>query len=568
MSSHLLRIGSAFFNADHTHLAGELLRLEQAGIDFLHFDVFDGHFVNELAFAPRTIEALRKLTALPFEVHLAANDPLRFLPALARSGVNLVFLPAESTPLLYEAIFSVREQGLKVGLCLALATPLAVLEPVLSLLDAVLLLGRVTGEGARGRNFNTLLLARLRQVRQMIEAGGYAVELQAAGGLERTTCRLAVEAGATALTLGQALHREADQAAYIAMLRAELEPLVAQPAAQGGQSTVEQDKWSASVDLPRRGYRVMVASRSFGPHCPEALARLEAAGCEIVPNIWGRAPSEEELLAVIGEVDVLISGTEPVTARVLEAAPRLKVIAKHGVGYENIDLEAAARRGIPVVVSGDVIADSVADMTLGLLLALVRQIPQGDRAVREGRWPRCVGVELRDKVCGLIGLGRIGKAVCRRVKAFGMRPMAFDLYRDEAFARSWGVEYLELEQLLQVADVVSLHLPLTPQTFRLLNRERLALMKPGAYLINTARGELVDEEALEEALRAGRLGGAACDVFAQEPPGAHPLLTLENVIATPHSAGQTVEGLRKMGEITVENILRVLAGREPLFRVA
>ncbi|WP_376797030.1 NAD(P)-dependent oxidoreductase [Thermogemmatispora sp.] len=562
-----VRLGSAFFNADHTQLASELRRVEEAGLDFLHLDVFDGHFVEDLGFAPKTIAALRKLTRLPFEVHLAVEEPLRFIPALARCGVDLVFLPAERTPLLYEAIFTVREHGLKVGLCLALGTPLQVLEGVLPLLDAVLLLGRVTGEGERGRTFNDLLLPRLRRVRQWIETGGYAVDLQAAGGLETQSCWAAVEAGATSLPLGQALHREPDLAAYVAHLRSVLE--------QGTHAFDGDPAAPAALPDPPRGagekkthhYRVLVTSRSFGPHCPEAVARLQAAGCELVTLQPGRPPTEEELLSLIGDVDAMIAGTEPITGRVLAQARRLRVIARHGVGYEHIDLEAARTQGIIVAIAGDVIAESVADMTLALLLSLVRRVPQGDRAVRQGQWPRCVGMELRGKVCGLIGLGRIGKAVCRRVRGFGMRVVAADVYHDDLFAANWGINYLSLDELLSLSDVVSLHVPLTAETFHLINRERLASMKPGAYLINTARGELIDEEALVEALRSGHLAGAACDVFEHEPPGPHPLLTLETVIATPHSAGQTLEGLRRLGEVTVENVLRVLAGGEPCFRV-
>jgi len=554
----MTRIGSALFNADHTRLGEELRRVEAAGADFLHFDVFDGHLVPDLAFPPRTLEALRPLSRLPFEVHLAATDPLRFLPALKRAGADLVFLPAESTPMLYEAIFALRELGLRPGLCLALGTPLAVLEPVLPMLDAVLLLGRVTGEGQRGREFNLLLLGRVAAARRMIDALGQPVDLQAAGGLELDSMRAAVAAGATSLPIGGALHREADMGAYVAGLRAAL--------------AFEANGPAPAVHLPEpalaRPLRVLVASRSFGPHCPEALARLREAGCELLANPWGRSPSEEELLARIGDADVLVSGTEPVTARVLAAAPRLRLIAKHGVGFENIDLEAARARGLPVCLAGDAIADSVADMALALLLALARQIPQGDRAVRAGGWPRVVGTELRGKRLGVVGLGKIGKGVCRRAKGFGMELLAYDLCPDSAFAKSWGVELLELDDLLARADVVSLHAPVTAETRGLIGERALALMRPGALLVNTARGELVDEAALYAALRDRRLGGAASDVFLREPPGDSPLLTLDSFIAAPHSAGQTKDGLRRMGEVTADNILRVLAGAEPLHRVA
>ncbi len=556
------------FNADHGNLAAELKRVEAAGVDFIHWDVFDGHFVGDLGFAPRTIQSLRPLTKLPFEVHLAATDPLRFLPALQKAGADLVFLPAEATPLLYEAIFAVREHNMRAGICVALGTSLSVLEPVLPLIDAVLLLGRVTGEGQRGRTFNDLLLDRVRMVEQQIDAGGYAVDLQAAGGLETANCQAAVAAGATSLPLGGALHREQDMAAYVAHLRL----AIGTRSEEGGAREQVPDQHdlidpTPSPQPPTHKYRVLVASRSWGPNCPAAVERMQAAGCELIPNAWGRAPTEAELIERIADVDVLISGTEPVTARVLDAAPRLKVISKHGVGYENIDLEATKARGIPVAVAGGAISDAVADMAFALLLALARQIPQGDRAVREGGWPRMVGMELAGKTLGIVGMGQIGKAVCRRAKGFGLHVVAYDLYPDHQFAQSWAVHYLPLHDLLSSSDIVSLHAPVTPQTRQLINNETLALMKHGAYLINTARGELVDEAALADALRTERLAGAASDVFVHEPPGAHPLWALRNFIATPHSAGQTGDGLRKMGEITAENALRVLVGGVPLFRV-
>jgi D-3-phosphoglycerate dehydrogenase len=177
-----------------------------------------------------------------------------------------------------------------------------------------------------------------------------------------------------------------------------------------------------------------------------------------------------------------------------------------------------------------------------------------------------VGMELRGKTLGIVGLGQIGKAVCRRAAAFGMSVIAYDAYPDERFAASWGVRFVPLDELLATADIVTLHAPATPETHHLIGRAALALMRPNALLINTARGDLVDEAALAEALAGGRLAGAASDVFQREPPGASPLLALENFIATPHSAGQTEDGLRKMGEITAENALRVLAGGDPLYR--
>lgn len=555
----MVRIGSALFNADHTRLGEEMRRAEAAGVDFFHFDVFDGYFVPDQGFPTRTIKWLRPLTQLPFEAHLAANDPLRFLTPLADAGVDLVFLPAESTPLLYEAIYAVREKKMKAGLCLALGTPLTALSAALPMLDAVLLLGRVTGEGQRGRDFNTLTVERVREVRRLIKAGGRAMDLQAAGGLETAQCVEVCRAGATSLPLGSALHREPDMGMYLTHLRAEI------AADQSPEMPVITRPVMASATTR---YSVLIASCSFGKHCPEVIEAMRVAGCEFVPNDLGRAPTEEELMARIGDADVLISGTEPVTARVISAAPRLKVIAKHGVGYENIDIAAARARGIPVVIVGGAIADSVADMTMALLLALARQIPQGSASVRSGEWKRFVGPELRGKTLGLVGLGHIGKAVCRRAKAFGMRVVAHDLYPDVAFAGSWRVEFLSLEDLLAQADFVSLHTPLTPETRWMIGAAQLARMKPTAYLINTARGELVDEMALYTALKAGAIAGAAADVFTNEPPGKHPLLTLDNFIAMPHSAGQTPEGLRRMGEITAKNVLRALRGEEPVDRVA
>lgn len=553
----MIRIGSALFNADHTRLGEELRRTEQAGVDFFHMDVFDGYFVQDQAFPARTLKSLRPLTKLPFEVHLAVNDPLRFLGALADAGTDLLYLPAESTPLLYETIYAVREKKMEVGLCLALGTPLSVLTSTLPMINSVLLLGRVTGEGKRGREFNQLVVERIKEVRRMIDSAGFEVDLQAAGGLETANCVEVCRAGARALPLGGALHRERDMRAYISFLREQVTP---------GTERVPVDVKSAASAAHRQA-KVLVASRSFGKNCPDKLRELEAAGCVFLPRNFDKAPSEDELIATVADADVIVSGTESITARVLEAAPRLKLIAKHGVGYDNIDVSAAKQRGIAVALAGPVMVDSVADLAFGLLLACARKIPQGNAAAKAGRWDRLVGPELRGKTLGIVGFGQIGKALARRAAGFGMKIMAHDTLQDTAFAQSWLVEYAGFDDLLSSSDFVSLHAPLSSATKHLISMAQLARMKRSAYLINTARGELVDEAALYDALVAETIAGAATDVFAVEPPGDNPLLKLDNFIATPHLGGQTPEALRRMGENTAENILRVLRGEKPLYEV-
>lgn len=546
----MARLGAALFNANHGRLAEELYEVIEAGVEFVHLDVFDGYLVPDVGFSPRTIRDLRPLTDLPFEVHLVAREPLRFLPALADAGVNLVFLPVEATPLLYEVAFAVRQHGMKPGIVAALATPLEAVRSALPFVEGVLLLGRVTAEGERGRTFQRQALERVRTVRRWIDELGLEVDLQLAGGLEPADCAEAVAAGATSLPLGAALFRTADRKTFLHSLRSLLSP------------------HAGLADVPLAAPALVVcAARSFGRENPDVLERLRAAGCVLWLNPHDRPLTEEELLAQVGEAEVIVCGTDLITDRVMEAAPRLRGIIKHGVGVDNIDLEAARRRGIPVTIALGGPTEAVADLTIGLLLALVRRIAEGDRLLRSGRWARLVGVELRGKTLGIVGLGQIGKAVCRRARGLGMRVVAYDPVEDPAFASAWGVRYLPLEELLETADVVSLHLPATLQTRNLMNAERIARMRRGAYLVNTSRGDLVDEDALYEALRSGHLAGAASDVFRREPPGAHPLLTLENFVATPHIGGQTREALRRMDEITARNVLRILRGEPPLFRI-
>ena len=216
----MVRLGAALFNGDHGRLAEEVARLEAAGLDLIHLDVFDGHFVSDLGFSPRTIAALRPLTRLPFEVHLGAVEPLRFVPHLAGAGVDLIIFHLESVPMLHEAIFMVREHQVKVGLAITLGTPVTALEPVIDLVEAVLLLSRVTGEGTRGASFEPRVLPRVRAVRQMVEAVGATVDIQVAGGIRVGHIQELVAAGATSLALGGGLYREPDMARAVADMRA------------------------------------------------------------------------------------------------------------------------------------------------------------------------------------------------------------------------------------------------------------------------------------------------------------------------------------------------------------
>lgn len=315
-------------------------------------------------------------------------------------------------------------------------------------------------------------------------------------------------------------------------------------------------------------FRVLVAARSFGDPVREPWLKLERAGCELIPNDLGRSLREEELRARLGGVDALITGTDEVSERALQAADRLKVISKHGVGLDGIDLEAARARGIVVTATPGAADHSVADMALALLLAVMRRLVTACTQTREGRWPKLIGGELQGKRLGIVGLGRIGRQVARRAMGFGMEVQAYDPLPDPDWAQRHGVRYVSLEELLRTSDVVSLHAPLTAETRRLLDAERLALLRPGAVLINTARGELVDEEALLACLREGRISGAGLDVFAVEPlPAGHPLLGMEQVVVSPHMASYTREALARMGEMAAENVLRVLRGEEPLVRI-
>ncbi|OGB93415.1 MAG: hypothetical protein A2Z31_01020 [candidate division NC10 bacterium RBG_16_65_8] len=291
---------------------------------------------------------------------------------------------------------------------------------------------------------------------------------------------------------------------------------------------------------------------------------LAAHGAETVYRPWHGGRTEEELIDLLRGIDGAIVSTDPFSARVIQAADRLKVISRTGVGYDAVDVKAATEHGIVVTTTPGVNRHAVADWALALMLCCARRVPENLAEVRRGAWTRHEGMDLNGKTLGVVGLGTIGKEVAKRAKAFGMRLLAFDLVQDLPFAEGQGIVYVPLEEFLRQSDVVSIHCFLNEATRHLINAERLALMKPTAFLINTARGGIVDTDALYRVLRDKRIAGAGLDVFEGEPLRTDsPLRALENVYLSPHCAGSTTDARRRSGAMAAENLIRALRGERP-----
>lgn len=312
--------------------------------------------------------------------------------------------------------------------------------------------------------------------------------------------------------------------------------------------------------------RVLITARYFAVD-PEPLEVLRAHGCDLVHaeldwTLGDGQVSEDQAIELLQDVDAAIISALPLTEHVLAHAAQLKVIAIRGVGYDSVDIPVAIACGLPVIVAPG-FTESVADYTFGLMLAVTRQVALADRLVRDGRWEVLVSTNVCGKTLGIVGLGRIGKAVARRARGFDMRVLAADVVQDEASARQYDVKYLSLPELLQQADIVSINAPLASETRHLIDDQALRRMKPTAFLINTARGDLVDEDALAAALREGRLAGAGLDVFHQEPLQHNLFQGMDNVVLSPHLAAYSQEGLREAGMQTVQGVVAVLGGRRP-----
>jgi D-3-phosphoglycerate dehydrogenase len=316
------------------------------------------------------------------------------------------------------------------------------------------------------------------------------------------------------------------------------------------------------------GCKVLVTPTSYARHDPKLKEVLESAVGQVVYNPTGRPLTSAELCELLPGCDGYIAGLDVIDRAALQAGDRLRVIARYGVGVEKVDLEAARERGIRVTNTPGANSVSVAELTTGLMIALARQIPTAIARTRAGEWPRLSGVTLEGKTAGLLGLGSIGKQVARRLLAFDCHVIAYDPVPDEDFARRYGIQLLPQEEVVRRADFLSLHLPVVPETRAMVNAALLECMKPGSYLINTARGELIDEAALLAVLESGHLSGAALDCFGVEPPEAEsPLLKLAQVLVTPHMGAHTDGATNAMGWQALRDCLAVLRGEPATYAV-
>jgi len=306
--------------------------------------------------------------------------------------------------------------------------------------------------------------------------------------------------------------------------------------------------------------KVLIAPMTLATIGGPYLDLLKEAGFELVYPDKPQQMTEDEILVTLKGVHASLAGSEPYTRRVIEANPQLRVIARAGVGYDAVDVAASTDRGVAVATTPGTNHDAVAELTFSLILALAKELIPKHLATCAGGWPRQPTLPLRGRTLGIVGLGRIGKAVALRGAAFGMRLVSYEPMPDHAFVKQHGVTLLPMDKLLAEADWITLHIPATPESKHLICKRTLALMKPTTFVINTARGALINEADLYEALQAKRLAGAGLDVFEQEPPGKIPLFELPNVVATPHAAGVDLQSRDDMALSAAQTIVALSKG--------
>ncbi len=314
--------------------------------------------------------------------------------------------------------------------------------------------------------------------------------------------------------------------------------------------------------------RILLTTTSFQDTPGDHHDRLAATGWDVVT---ARGPlSEADTLAAVGDVDGYICGDDAISRQVLEKArPRLKVLSKYGIGVDKIDVASCTEFGIPLLFTPGVNHTTVAEHAFLLLLALEKNLLFHTDSVRSGGWKRQTGHELLGKTIGIVGLGRIGREVAIRARAFGMQPVGYDVHWDEAFAAEQGVKRAaSLDEVFAAADYLSLHTNLTPETRDLVRAKTIAEMKPGVIIINCARGEIVNTPDMAAALATGKVRGYGTDVLDAEPPPAdHPLTKLPNCLVTPHVGSRTFESVQRQAMAAVENLVRAMHGEQPLAQV-
>lgn len=315
-------------------------------------------------------------------------------------------------------------------------------------------------------------------------------------------------------------------------------------------------------------YLVLATPRTFAQTDDAPIRLLEENGCEVVRLQRDGGDLTAQLAEYLPQADAVIAGLEPYDRALLSTAKKLRVISRYGVGYDQVDLEAARELGIRVTITPGANSDSVADLAMALMLCAARQVCRMDGVIRAGRTEKPVtGVEVWKKTLGVVGTGRIGKGVIQRASGFQMKVLANDAYPDPAFVEAHNGKYVDLDTLFRESDFITLHAPLTEETRNMVDARRLAEMKPRAVLVNTARGGIVDEDALYQALKEGQIGAAALDATVVEPACGSPLASLPNCILTPHAGAATYEAGYNMGMLAAQNVLDVLSGRECRFLV-
>ena len=305
--------------------------------------------------------------------------------------------------------------------------------------------------------------------------------------------------------------------------------------------------------------KILTTPRSYGKNMPELFEQLEAAGYEVVKNPTGGILEKETMKQLIAGCDGIIVGVDPLDAEVLACAPKLRAIAKYGVGVDNIDLDYCKEHNIKVSRTVGANSEAVADYAMTLIMAVARKAVMIDRKCRKLDWSKISTRDVSNATLGLFGLGAIGKHVAKRAQGFGMKVLAYDPFWPEEYAKANDITRADAETIFKNADFISLHLPLMESTKNFVGEKEIAMMKPDAVIINTARGGLIDEAALLSALKEGRIYGAGIDAFAHEPPEDPAWFELDNVVIGSHCAASTVGATRNMGRMATENVLKDLA---------